>query len=153
MTVYMFLWAVASRCAFFREQIHSPVISQVQIIETMLATNWRFRTPLAAPSAPETGPGRAEAPIAPEGLFPRANPLARHHSMRDFGENLGNYFEILSRSCGSMPENRRADPCLWPVTIKAMTARLHLGTSKSAHRRLHGWRRSQSLGKLAEVPE
>ena len=37
------------------------------------------------------------------------------------------------------------------LTIKAIAERLHLGTSKSANMRLHGWMRSQSLAKPAGV--
>ena len=39
------------------------------------------------------------------------------------------------------------------LTIKAIAERLHLGTSKSANMHLHGWMRSRSLTKPAEVPE
>ena len=39
------------------------------------------------------------------------------------------------------------------LTIKAIAERLHLGTSKSANMRLHGWMRSQPLMKPVEVIE
>ena len=39
------------------------------------------------------------------------------------------------------------------LTLKAMAERLHLGTSKSANMRLHGWMRSPSLAKPAEAIE
>ena len=39
------------------------------------------------------------------------------------------------------------------LTLKAIAERLHLGTSKSANMRLHGWMRTQSLMKPVEVIE
>ena len=39
------------------------------------------------------------------------------------------------------------------LTIKAIAARLHLGTSKSANARLHGWMRSQKVAKTETVAQ
>ena len=38
------------------------------------------------------------------------------------------------------------------LTIKAIAARLHLGTSKSANARLHGWMRSHGICQLRHRP-
>ena len=74
---------------------------------------------------------------------------------------IGEEWQRLGWSQEELAARRKGDPGKMALaarlrrettlTIKAMAERLHLGTSKSANMRWHGWMRSQSLAKPAGV--